>query len=292
MGRLPLEQLEAFVCAARLGNLTRAAEAMNLTVSALSHRMRQLEQRMGQVLLQRGPRGVALTLAGQRLLDDVGEPLDRIAQALRRRAAVPGNTVTLSLTPSMANAWLVSRLPQLVAAHPQLSLSLQSSAHLVDFEREPVDLALRLGRGQWPGVQAEFLFDEWISPVASPELLARHGKVPLARLAELPLLGDPGGRWPQWFARFGGEPPARYVAHLDDSEALHHAAATGMGVALARLTLAQPLIAAGRLVRLTRRRLKPDFAHYLVYPERSLRHPGAVLVCDWLRQQATQMEAP
>ncbi|WP_225765771.1 LysR family transcriptional regulator [Stenotrophomonas sp. Marseille-Q4652] len=118
MARLPLEQLEAFVCAARLGNLTRAAESMNLTVSALSHRMRLLEERVGQVLLRRGPRGVVPTVAGQRLLDEVGEPLDRIAQALRRCSAVPGNAVTLSLTPSLANAWLVPRLPQLVAAHP------------------------------------------------------------------------------------------------------------------------------------------------------------------------------
>lgn len=179
MARLPLEQLEAFVCAARLGNLTRAAESMNLTVSALSYRMRLLEERVGQVLLRRGPRGVVPTVAGQRLLDEVGEPLDRIAQALRRCSAVPGNAVTLSLTPSLANAWLVPRLPQLVAAHPQLGLSLQSSVELVDFEREPVDLwrcawAVAAGRACTPSSCSTNGFRRWPARSSSPAMARCH----------------------------------------------------------------------------------------------------------------------
>lgn len=287
MGRVPLDQVEAFVAAARLGNLTRAAAQMHLTVSALSHRMRLLEERLGQRLLARGPRGVELTAEGRRLYEAVGAPLDAIAQALRRAGARHGRSMTISLIPSMATAWLVPRLPSFLAAHPDLALSLQSSTHVVDFEREPVDLALRLGGGSWPGVRAELLFDEWLVPVASPQLLERHAKVPAAqRLQRLPLLGDPSGRWEDWFAASGGTAPERYTAHFDDTETLHQAAAEGLGVALARLTLAEPLLRAGRLVTLGRRRLPAGFGHYLVYPERSLAHPAFPTVREWLLRQA------
>lgn len=286
MSRLPLDQIDAFVTAARMKNLTRAAEVMHLTVSALSHRMRLLEDRVGHRLLARGPRGVELTPEGQRLFDAVAAPLDAIGHALQRMSARNDHVITLSLIPSMATAWLVPRLPGFLAAHPELGLNLQSSTHVVDFEREPVDLALRLGGGRWPGVHAELLFHEWIVPVASPDFLKRHGRPQLAQLDRLPLLGDPSDRWKDWFGRYGGEAPKRFVAQFDDTETLHQAAAQGMGVALARATLAEPLIKAGRLVPLTRKRLQADFAHYLVYPERSLAHPDFRTVRGWLLEQA------
>lgn len=286
MSRLPLDQIDAFVTAARLKNLTRAAEAMHLTVSALSHRMRLLEERVGHKLLARGPRGVELTPEGQRLFDAVATPLDAIGHALQRMSARNDHVITLSLIPSMATAWLVPRLPDFLAANPELGLNLQSSTHVVDFDREPVDVALRLGGGRWPGVRAELLFPEWIQPVASPAFLKRHGKPALARIGSLPLLGDPSDRWKEWFAEFGGEAPRRFVAQFDDTETLHQAAAQGMGVALARLTLAEPLIKAGRLVPLTGKCLQADFAHYLVYPERSLAHPDFQTVRKWVLDQA------
>lgn len=286
MSRPPLDQIDAFVIAARLGNLTRAAESMHLTVSALSHRMRLLEERVGQQLLARGPRGVVLTPQGKRLFDAVAEPIDAIEHALRRLSARTDNLLTLSLIPSMATAWLVPRLPHFLSRHPELGLSLQASTHVVDFEREPVDAALRLGAGKWPGIKAEFLFDEWITPVASPGFLQKHGKPALAKISSLPLLGDPAERWKDWFAAFGGKAPPRFVAAFDDTETLHQAAAQGLGIALARLTLAQPLIDSGRLVRISSKRLKAEFAHYLVYPERSLQLAGFQAMRTWLLGQA------
>jgi len=290
MSRPPLEQLESFVIAARLGNLTRAAEAMHLTVSALSHRMRLLEERMGHRLLARGPRGVVLTPQGQRLFDAVAEPLDAMDSALKRFSARTDNVVTLSLIPSMATAWLVPRLPAFLARFPELALNLQSTTHVVDFEREPVDAALRLGSGVWPGTHSELLFEERIAPVASPALIKQYGKPSLADLCDLPLLGDPSDRWAEWFSTFGGTAPARYVANFDDTETLHQSAAQGLGVALARLTLAQPLIDSGRLVVLTRKRMKPGFAHYLVYPERSRLHPAFQILREWVMTQAAAMK--
>lgn len=286
MSRPPLHALQGFIAAARLGNLSRAAESLNLTVSALSHQMRSLEERLGQQLLVRNSRGVGLTADGERLLERVAPHLDAINQALRPYAARHDDVLTVSATPSMASAWLVPRLSRFLAAHPQIEINLQSSAAVVDFARDSgVDAALRIGYGRWPGVTAEHLFDEWLVPMASPALLARMGQTPLR---DWPLLGDPDGQWNRWFAQHESEPPARYVAYFDDSEAHHRAALDGVGVALGRLTRARLLLDSGQLVALTRERMKTDYAHYLVYPPRSAAHRGLLAFREWLHREAQE----
>jgi len=292
VSRTPLHALQGFVAAARLGNLSRAAESLHLTVSALSHQMRGLEERLGQQLLLRSSRGVSLTADGQRLLDRIAPHLDAIGQAMQPFAARHDNRLTISVTPSMASAWLVPRLGSFLAAHPQIEFSLQSSPLVVDFSRElQIDAALRIGLGQWPDVTAEPLFDEWIVPMASPALVARMGEPAPSDLSDWPLLGDPDGQWNRWFAQHGGQPPARYAASFDDSEAHHRAALDGVGVALGRITRARLLLDSGQLVALTRERLKTDYAHYLVYPPRSATHRGLLAFRDWLHQQASEHAA-
>ena len=289
MSRPPLHALQGFVTAARLGNLSRAAESLNLSVSALSHQMRGLEERLGHRLLERKPRGVALTADGQRLLERIAPHLDAIGQALQPFAARPGDVLTISATPSMSSAWLVPRLGGFLAAHPQIEINLQSTEAVTDFSRDgQVDVALRIGLGQWPGVTAEHLFDEWLVPMASPALVARMGGDAAPPLSEWPLLGDPDGQWNRWFAQFGGEPPARYVAFFDDSESHHRAALDGVGVAMGRLTRTRLLLESGQLVRLSAERLKTRSAHYLVYPPRSATHAGFLAFREWLRGQAAE----
>lgn len=280
-----LDLLDVFVAVARAGNLTRAAEAMHVTVSALSHRMRQLEDRLDARLFARGPRGVSLTVAGRRLFDAVSDPLADLERAVRGFRASCGDSLTLSTAAMMANGWLMPRLADFVARHPQVSLNLHSSGTLVDFEREPYDAALRLGRGGWSDVHSEHLFAEWVTPMASPALLERLGGLKLSELARAPLLGDPADMWSAWFARYGGTPPQRFVAGFSDSEALQQAAVQGLGVALGREVLARPLIDAGRLVALTKRRLQADFDYYLVFPARSLEHRGFLAFRTWLYEQ-------
>lgn len=287
MSRLPLQPLQGFVTAARLGNLSRAAEALNLTTSALSHQMRGLEERLRQTLFVRGPRGIRLTPDGQRLFDAVAGPFEAIERALRPCCTRRDEVLTLSLLPSMASSWLVPRLPGFLAANPQLEINLRSGVALVDFERDhDVDAALRYGPGQWPGLEALHLFDDWIAPLASPSLVAEHGGDTPGDLSRYPLLDDDAGRWNDWFARFGGDRPARFAARLDDAETLHRAAASGMGVALGRLTLARPLVEAGLLVVLSPERMKAHYAHYLVSPPRSADHAGFLAFRDWLRAEA------
>lgn len=291
MQRPPLHALIGFAAAARLGNLTRAADAQHLTVSALSHQIRALEERLGVRLFERRPRGVRLTPDGERLLDRVGPHLDALEQALRPYSPRRDEVLTLSLIPSMASAWLVPRLGAFLAAHPQLEVNLLSGVELVDFDRAPgVDAALRSGRGRWPGLHVEHLFDEMLAPVASPALIERMGGLPAhpAALAHWPLLGDPAGAWAEWFGRYGGTAPARFVAHFDDSETLHRAAAEGIGVGLGRMVRARLLVEHGQLVPLTDTRLRGDYGHYLVYPPRSADHRGLQAFRAWLHAQAAQ----
>lgn len=288
MGKLPLGLLQQFVLVARQGNLSHAAAQANLTVSALSHQMRQLEERLERRLFERGPRGVTLTVEGCSLLEAIGEHFDGIEHALQRYRTRQHDALTLSASPGIISSWLVPRLPRLVAAHPELELSLQSGSTLVNFEREPVDVGLRYGRGQWAGLQCERLFGEWIAPVAAPQLVARMGGADPHDLSQWPLLGDPhpANRWLDWFARYGGTPPKRYVAHFDTVDALRHGALEGLGVALGRMVTSKSLIDAGRLQVLGNDYLPVEDAYWLVYPPRSLEHRGLQAFREWLLAEA------
>ena len=288
MSRPPLHALQAFVAVARARNLTRAAAQLNLTVSALSHQMRTLEQRLSQRLLLRGPRGVTLTVHGERLLESVAphiEGIERVFARLRERNA---DALTISALPSFSSSWLMPRLPGFMAQHPGLDFNLQTSGSLVDFEREPVDAALRLGSGVWPGLTAEHLFDEWIVPMASPKLLGRRRRPEPDEMGNWPLIGesdDDNRRWRRWFEKFGGTLPRRYAASFTDTELLHKAAAEGIGIVLGRLVLAKPLIENGTLVVLTDQRMPAGYSHYLVYPQRSNEHPPLLAFRAWLHPE-------
>jgi len=291
MSRPPLHALQGFVAAARNGNLSRAADSLHLTVSALSHQIRGLEERLGQRLFLRNARGVELTADGRQLYERIASHFDAIEQALRPFRARRDDVLTLTLMPSFASSWLVPRLPRFLAAHPQLEINLQSSVAVADFERDTrLDAGLRYGPGQWPGVDAVHLLDDWVTPTASPALIAKLGRPTLQTLDGYPLLGAPGGRWSEWFETFGGHAPKRFVATFDDSETLHRAAVEGLGVALGRITLTRPLVEAGLLVPLFDARLKAEYAHYLVYPPRSQSHRGLAAFRDWLLAEARDYE--
>ena len=292
MSRLPLGQLQGFVLVARTGKLSLAAEQLNLTVSALSHQIRNLEERLDRSLFDRGPRGVTLTADGANLLDSIGHHFDGIEHALNRYASRHQDTVTLSVLPSVASSWLVPRLPRLVGAHPELELSLSSSVSVVDFDREPtIDVAFRYGLGSWPRTKADKLFAEYIVPIASPSLVRKMGGLPTTSLEGWPLLGDPSGRWNDWAEAFGMPLPSRYVARFDNTEHLQRAVLEGMGVALGRLVMARSLIECGALTVLCKERLRVAEAYYLVYPKRSESHSGVTRFRDWLMGEAREYEA-
>ncbi|MGC1547899.1 MAG: LysR substrate-binding domain-containing protein [Rhodanobacter sp.] len=288
MTRVSLDLLQQFVLVARLGNLSRAAEQTNLTVSALSHQIRQLEDRLERRLFERGPRGVTLTVEGCSLLESVGMHFDGIEHALAHYRERRHDALTLSASASMISSWLLPRLPRLVAAHPELELNLQSNSAFVQFDREPVDVALRYGNGEWDGLHSERLFGEWIAPVAAPSLVERMAGADPLDLTNWPLIGDPNrsSRWNDWFDRYGGKPPRRYVAQVNTIDALRQAALEGLGVALGRMVTSKALIDAGRLVVLGDRFLSVPEAYWLVYPSRSQEHRGFQAFRAWLLTEA------
>lgn len=290
MERLPLNALLVFVTAARAQNMTRAAERLHLTVSALSHQVRLLEQRTGCTLFLRGPRGLKLTAEGACLLEKVAPHLDAIELALRPLTLRRHTALSLSALPSMASSWLVPRLPRFVALRPDLELNLDSSIERVDFADGRFDAALRYGLGEWEGLHSELLFEEWLTPVASPALFTDRARPRLDQLGQWPLLceDDP---WPRWFEQFGGEAPARFGVTFSDSETLQRATLEGMGISLGRATMARPLIESGRLVGLFPERMKARYAHYLVYPDRSREHAGFKTFREWLLAEAESFRA-
>lgn len=290
MGRAPLNTLQIFVAAARAQNLTRASEHLHLTVSALSHQIRLLEQRIDCVLFVRGPRGLTLTAEGQRLLKNVAPHLDAIEDAMKPLCARSEHALSLSAMPSMTSSWLLPRLPGFVAKHPEVELNLHSAIELVDFADGRYDAALRYGAGSWPNVTSELLLEEWLTPVASPALLGRHKRLRRGSLGDLPLLG-PEDAWQDWFATHGGTPPARYATSFSDAESRQRAAVEGLGVALGRTTMVRPLIETGQLVALLPEQMKADRAHYLVYPERSRKHAGFSAFREWLLDEAARFAA-
>jgi len=282
MPKVPLHALPGFVAAARARNLSRAAASLHVTVSALSHQMRGLEELLGHRLFHRGPRGLTLTPAGEQLFGQAAPHLDAISAALAPQPARNPDALTVSVMPSVASSWLIPRLPAFTASHPEVELNLQSTSDVVDFDREEVDVAIRFGQGDWPQLRTHLLFEEWVIPVCSPELLRRFPRAARGEFTGVPLLRDLGERWHAWFAQFGGSPPSRWVAAFDDTDALQRAAMEGMGVALGRLTMARPLLESGRLVALTDNRLPDRYAHYLVYPPRSENHAALVAFRAWI----------
>lgn len=285
MDRPPLNALQVFVTAARAGNMTRAAERLHLTVSALSHQVRLLERRLGRTLFVRGPRGLKPTPEGELLLQRVGPHLDAIDAALQPLRARRDCVLSISALPSLASSWLMPRLARFVEGHPDFEFNLDSSIERVDFADGRFDGGLRYGPGTWEGVTAELLFEEWLTPVASPLLLAGRKRPSLGQLGDWPLL-SPDDPWPAWFERFGGKEPARYVATFSDTDTMQRATVEGVGVSLGRETLIRPLVQAGRLVVLFPERMKARYAHYLVYPERSRQHKGFQAFREWLHAEA------
>jgi LysR family glycine cleavage system transcriptional activator len=285
-----MNALQTFVAAARAKNLTRAAERLHLTVSALSHQIRSLEERVDRRLFVRGPRGLKLTTDGQRLLDNVAPHLDAIEEAMKPLCARNDTALSLSAMPSMATSWLLPRLPAFVSRHPEIELNLDSSIELVDFADGRHDAALRYGVGEWPGLVVESLLEEWLTPVASPALLAGRKPPRLEDLGDLPLL-CPEDPWPEWFALHGGTPPRRYAASFSDSESRQRAAVEGLGVALGRTTMVRPLIETGQLVALFPQLMKARRWHFLVYPERSRKHAAFMAFREWLLEEAARFRA-
>lgn len=296
MARLPtLNALKAFEAAGRHLSFTRAAEELHVTQAAISHQIKSLEEQLGIRMFRRGPRGLLLTDAGQSYLPDVREAFQRLNAATERLLQDDASgAITVSVLASFAARWLVPRLTRFREDHPDIEVRVSADERLVDFDRDDVDVAIRYGRGDYPGLQAVRFLTEELFPVCSPALLERN---PLDRPEDLGrhtlLHDDMRIDWSMWLLAAGveGADPRRGPSFNDSSMVLQ-AAVDGQGVALGRSALALDDLAAGRLVRPFEFSLPTEYAYYILCPERTANRPNIKIFRDWLLAQASRDSEP
>jgi LysR family glycine cleavage system transcriptional activator len=260
-----LPALRVFAAAGRHLSFTKAAAELNVTPAAVSHQIRALEEQLGIALFDRSTRSLDLTAAGRRLLPPATEAFELLARALadvRRGEAV----LTVTTTPSFGARWLAPRLGRFVEKHPDIELSVRHTRATLDLAREGIDVALRWGRGHWPGVEAELLGPSVLAPMAAPDYVGKLGLAQPADLSRAVLLHeDCREEWADWMVRAGLDPaPARAGPVFDDENAMIQSTLAGQGVALIAETLVQAELKSGRLVRVADLPLADGYGYYLV----------------------------
>ncbi|RUL71829.1 transcriptional regulator GcvA [Dyella choica] len=283
----PMHTLRTFEALARARNFARAAEELHLTASAVSHQIKALESFYATKLFQRNRRDVALTTAGSKLLEVVGNVLEQLAEVGESLRARDGSRLSITAPPSLASRWLMPRLGAFMATHPHIELKLHATPALQDLDEDECDFGLRYGKGRWAGLHSEKLFDEALFPVASRTYAADKKIRGLSDLKSCLLLRDDFRSWEDWFAQVGHRPDRMtYGPSFSDSALLMQAAEAGQGVALARSALAADAIAAGSLIRIGKLSAPAPGAYYLVSSSRRPDSPSAALFRQWLLDTA------
>jgi LysR family glycine cleavage system transcriptional activator len=294
--RLPaLDALRFFEAASRHASFTKAAQELCVTQAAVSHRVQALEAELRVRLFRRLTRRLELTVDGERLAEGVRDGLDRIARAvgdLDQRAEV--GPLNVSMLPSFASRWLIPRLPRFQSAHPEIAVRVMAEDHSVDlWANNGADLAIRFGRGRYPGLATTPLMPDSIVPVCSPELLARHGPVATVdALLGMPLLhdsvaerDDSGTDWKSWLAHVGAASDDARLAigpRFSHAHFAIEAALLGQGVAVARTSLAGDDLASGRLVRPLPQAAPTAFRYFLVCRPDVAQRRKIACFRDWL----------
>ncbi|QGY00067.1 LysR family transcriptional regulator [Roseovarius faecimaris] len=282
--------LLVFEAAARTGSFTRAAQELNVQQPAVSASIKQLEVSLGTPLFARAHRSVTLTQAGERLFADVSAAFARIHQTasmLSQRSAQ--DHVTLSASTAFAHYWMVPRLSDFHAAHPDIDLRLQTSDREPDIGAEGISLAIRRGLGDWPGCKSHLIALEVIMPIAAPRVMA--SAINLATVANLPNqslihLEEPIRDRPSWadFFRHWNVPftEPRTGLRLNDYALVLQAAIAGEGFAFGWQHVTESLVSRGLLAA------RPEWAwttgagFYLVWSATTPLSPQAEQVRDWL----------
>lgn len=254
MSQLPLRAIEAFVMAARGRSLARAATTLNITVPAVSRRVRILEQHLGVQLFERLPRGVALTPAGERYFGELGPAWTALEAAMAASRTSSPRLLRVSLIPTFATNWLLPRLARLHGSTASLDIDLETSADYVDLaNREDIDCVIRLGRGPWPDLESDKFLTVEAYAVASPAFLSDSACVDTPHdLMRHVLIGSSHQPdfWPEWCRLVGGTfAPAGYRSY-DNLQLVYEAAAAGLGIAIGLDPLVRPYLASGRLKRI------------------------------------------
>lgn len=294
----PLNPLRVFEVVARTQNLTVAAQELHVTQSAVSRQIGTLESYLGVELFKRERHGVVLTRVGRTFAEQVIPAFEAIATATERlvkdtsQGALRVRTYT-----TFAAKWLIPRLPDFKQLYPNIDVRISNAVPEVDFDRDPVDVAIQFGDGQWPRMQADLLFVDVIEPVCSPQFLAEHAsdsQHPEKALGQRLLVSHYRRTdWDDWLAATGLRACAADAERMSFSSSVltWQAAQAGLGLAMGQTALLGPELESGRLVRPFGRPLRRDKGHYLVRPavQRGSKKVGAFR--EWLLESAARFVA-
>ncbi len=297
MRRLPpLNSLRAFEAAARWLSFAKAAEELFVTPAAVSQQIKQLEEHLGVPLFRRMTRAVQLTDEAKTVLPLITEGFDKLAEGVERLAREEeSGLLTVSSAPTFAAKWLLQRLPDFSSQYPDIDVRLDASLDNRDFDRDGIDIGIRLGLGNYPGLQVTRVFGEEISLVCSPKLQAgpkplrtpedlRHHRLLHVEWGEFSI---PLPDWRMWTKAAGVEGiNVKSGPRFTVENMAIEAAVSGAGVALVSNFAVRDELKSGSLVRPFDLVLKADFAYWLVCPPEHLRRAKVKVFCDWLLAEA------
>ncbi|RED48512.1 transcriptional regulator GcvA [Aestuariispira insulae] len=291
----PIAALRALEAAARHLSFTRASEELNVTQSAISHQIRHMEEFWGFKLFIRQKRGLVLSEQAKVLVPVIRDFLERMEVSLTQLAEeeVRG-ALKVSLLQSFAVKWLVPRLPDFQARHPDIDVWISTNDNCIDFADGEADMAIRLGGGNYPGLFCELMLTEKVFPACSPGLIEQYGmpETP-SDLLQMPLLlrnnEERTSTWQEWFRRAGlmnpllGDGP-----RFPDTNMALQAAYSDQGVALVRSAHVGEDLKLGRLVKLFDVDYESASAYYIVCPKHQEDRPKIKAFRAWLADQAIE----
>jgi LysR family glycine cleavage system transcriptional activator len=287
---LPLQALRTFVEVSQRGSITAAAQALHVTPGAISQQIRLLEERLGIALLVRERHGMRMTEAGADVYPMLSAAFAQVDKAVDMLEAMKARqSLTVSTVATFAASWLVPRLGRFKQRHPHIEIRVEATPALVDLRRDHVDVALRHGLGDYPGLDVVPLMAPVLVPVAAPGLAASVTLTEPADCLDYPLLHDADrADWPLWLSAHGvaQDPRAQRGNAFDDDFLLIRAAESGQGLALVPAAHAQEEIAAGRLVQVLDKPWPSRFAYYAVSRPGAAQRPEVRAFIDWILEEA------
>lgn len=283
----PLAAIRAFAAAGRHESLRDAAAELGVSASAISHHVRAMEIWTGAALFDRQPRQVRLTATGRALSDQLNAAFGQVRAAMETaRVPQPEQKLRVSALPLFTSAWLIPRLNRFKAAHPDLSIEIETTARMVDLNQDPIDIAIRNIRAPTQGLDCHKLMDLRAVPLCAPEIAARLNRV--EDLAGESLIHVSGGRdgWAEWFASFGLEAlKPRSGLSFDNFPAALEAAAHGQGVVLGLAPLVWSAALPSRLVIPFETPIRSAGAYFLVHRRADRNRASVQAFTAWIRKE-------
>jgi LysR family transcriptional regulator, glycine cleavage system transcriptional activator len=285
----PYRAISVFHAAARAGSISRAAEELGVTPSAVSQQIEALEIHLGAALMTKAGRGIALTEAGERYFDLIANEIERIAEATgRMRGFRSVTTLNVRASPSLSSKWVLPRLMTFLDKHSEFEVRLDGTNEPTDFSKESVDIEIRHGEGNWPGLYVDGFAEEHFLPVCAPSYCAA-GSLEPSDLPKHRLIQSVKSQvqWSSWFVTAGVSVPDRLHRVLfDRSHMAIDAAVSGIGIALESNLLMWRELKEGTLICPVRRApAVVKVTQWIVCPRDHLRHRKVRAFLEWLRMQ-------